>query len=135
MRGWFFVLLFWLCGFSAIMIKCALMKKYLELAVMLTALGWLRLPAQDLAFSQFYEQPLLRNPALAGIFNEDVRINGIFRNQWQSVTVPYQTSGLSAEVKMPRNISDNLWTIGLQVTNDVAGDIKLRRTQLLPSVS
>ena len=24
---------------------------------------------QDLTFSQFYEKPLLRNPALAGVFN------------------------------------------------------------------
>jgi len=110
------------------------MRKYVCVTIIL--LGTLaRLQAQDLTFSQFYEQPLLRNPALAGVFNEDVRVVGAFRNQWQSVTVPYQTEALSAEIKLPRSISDNLWTVGLQVTNDEAGDVKLRRTQLLPAVS
>ena len=60
--------------------------------------------AQDLNFSQFYELPLLRNPALAGIFIGDIRIQSVYRNQWQSVTVPYRTSGLSAEVNFPVNL-------------------------------
>lgn len=36
---------------------------------------------QDLHFSQFYEAPLLRNPALAGLYEGDVRIQGVYRNQ------------------------------------------------------
>ena len=79
---------------------------------------------QDLSFSQFYEKPLLRNPALAGVFTGDVRISGIHRSQWQSVTVPFQTSGLSAEVKFPMRWDDWI-TIGIQATHDVAGDIKI----------
>jgi len=89
---------------------------------------------QDLTFSQFYEQPLLRNPALAGVFTGDVRISGVHRSQWQSVTVPFQTSGLSAEVKFPMRWDDWI-TLGLQVTHDVAGDVKMKRTQLLPVVN
>jgi type IX secretion system PorP/SprF family membrane protein len=90
---------------------------------------------QDLTFSQFYEKPLLRNPALAGVFNGDLRISGAFRNQWQSVTVPYQTSAMSAEVKFPINDWNDWLTLGLQATHDVAGDIKLKRTQILPVVN
>ena len=30
--------------------------------------------AQDIHFSQFFETPLLRNPALAGIFTGDIRL-------------------------------------------------------------
>lgn len=90
---------------------------------------------QDLNFSQFYEAPLLRNPALAGIFTGDVRVKGNFRNQWSSVTVPYQTSALSAEYKIPLYNAAGDWiTTGLQITNDVAGDIKLRKTALLPTI-
>ena len=37
---------------------------------------------QDIHFSQFSETPLLRNPALAGIFSGDVRVQAVFRNQW-----------------------------------------------------
>jgi type IX secretion system PorP/SprF family membrane protein len=89
--------------------------------------------AQDLTFSQFYEAPLLRNPALAGIFNGDIRLKGNFRSQWGSVSVPFQTGAFSAEYKMPLNNSIGDWvTLGLQATNDVAGDIKLKRTALLP---
>ena len=55
--------------------------------------------AQDINFSQFYELPLLRNPALAGTYRGDVRITTAFRNQWNSVTVPYQTEALGAELK------------------------------------
>jgi type IX secretion system PorP/SprF family membrane protein len=91
--------------------------------------------AQDLSFSQFYEQPLLRNPALAGIFDGDVRVAGIFRNQWQAITVPYKTGSASVEVKWPINArgKEDYLITGLQLTHDVAGDVKLKRTQLFPT--
>lgn len=87
---------------------------------------------QDYTFSQFNELPLLRNPALAGVFNGDMRISGAWRNQWQSVTTPFQTGSLSAEFKFPVREWNDWVTVGLQATYDVAGDIKLKRTQLLP---
>lgn len=92
--------------------------------------------AQDVGYSQFYDQPLLRNPALAGIFTGDLRLVGAFRNQWQSVTIPYRTFGLSTEVKMPTNIvpDDNV-TIGLQLMRDVAGTSDFSTTQIMPAVN
>jgi type IX secretion system PorP/SprF family membrane protein len=92
--------------------------------------------SQDVAFSQFYDQPLLRNPALAGVFTGDVRFEASYRNQWQSVTVPYQTFGLSSEIKLPVNIrpDDNV-TIGLQLIKDVAGTSEFSTTQMLPAVN
>ncbi len=91
--------------------------------------------AQDFSFSQFYEKPLLRNPALAGIFDGDLRVAGIFKNQWQSVTVPYQTSGLSVENRFKVGESNDYVTLGLQATLDKAGDIELKRTQLMPVIN
>ena len=92
--------------------------------------------AQDVGFSRFYDQPLLRNPALAGIFTGDVRLVGAFRSQWQSVTVPYRTYGLSAEVRFPTNIfSDDYLTAGLQVMKDVAGTSEFSTTQILPALN
>ena len=88
---------------------------------------------QDINFSQFYELPLLRNPALAGIFNGNVRFTAAYRNQWESVTTPYRTMALGAEVKFFKGLSPgDFITTGLQITNDVAGDSKLKRTQFLP---
>src|SRR5262245_38456566 len=60
--------------------------------------------SQDVGFSQFYDQPLLRNPALAGFFDGDMRFTASYRNQWQSVTTPYRTFGLGTEFKLPAHI-------------------------------
>lgn len=92
--------------------------------------------AQDINFSQFYELPLLRNPALAGIYRGDVRATSAFRSQWGSVTTPYQTVALGAETKfgVSPNSNDYL-SLGLQLTNDVAGDSKLGKTQILPMLT
>jgi len=92
--------------------------------------------AQDINFSQFYELPLLRNPALAGTYRGDVRITTAYRNQWNSVTVPYKTQALGAELKMGVSQSSNDYlSLGVQVTNDLAGDSKLGKTQLLPMLA
>lgn len=92
--------------------------------------------SQDINFSQFYDLPVLRNPALAGLFDGDVRFASGYRNQWQSVTVPYRTMALSGEIKkvVSRNTGDFV-TFGFQLTNDVAGDSKLTRTQALQMVN
>jgi type IX secretion system PorP/SprF family membrane protein len=108
------------------------MKKAYLILLLLTAAT---VHAQDVSFSQFYEKPLLRNPALAGVFDGDIRINGIFRNQWQSVTVPYQTGAASAEVKFGIGRANDYLTLGIQTVYDAAGDLKLKRTQILPVVN
>lgn len=87
---------------------------------------------QDINFSQFYDLPLLRNPALAGLFQGDIRITTAFRSQWQSVTTPYKTISLGAELKRSVGRSDDYITYGMQVTSDIAGDSRLSRTQVFP---
>jgi type IX secretion system PorP/SprF family membrane protein len=105
------------------------------LIILLLTVSVVQATAQDFTFSQFYEKPLLRNPALAGVFEGDLRVTGIFRNQWQSITVPFQTSAASVEVKFPIGKANDYFTVGMQMTNDVAGDIKLKRTQVLPVIN
>lgn len=90
---------------------------------------------QDFTFSQFYEQPLLRNPALAGIFTGDLRVSMAYRDQWGSITVPFRTASLSVEHKIPLGDQHDVLTIGTQMSMDGAGDIRLKRTQLLPAVN
>ncbi|MES2005128.1 MAG: PorP/SprF family type IX secretion system membrane protein [Bacteroidota bacterium] len=91
--------------------------------------------AQDFTFSQFYEQPLLRNPALAGLFTGDIRVSMSYRDQWGSVTVPFRTTSLNIEHKIPVGNAHDLITIASQMSVDAAGDIRLKRTQILPSIS
>jgi len=97
----------------------------------LTAIG------QDLHFSQFYDMPLLRNPALSGIFNGLYQASTIYRNQWNSVTVPYQTLALGAEYKLNGISLDAPYTLtlGLQVLRDQAGAANLTRTMYAPNIS
>jgi type IX secretion system PorP/SprF family membrane protein len=91
--------------------------------------------SQDIHFSQFFETPLLRNPALAGIFTGDLRIQGVYRSQWSSVTVPYQTGSLNAEYKLPMGNSNDFLSIGGQVLYDKAGTVALTATHILPTLN
>lgn len=111
-----------------------MMKKITNLLLFALCSGHLAF-CQDFTFSQFYEQPLLRNPALAGLFNGDLRISMAYRDQWGSITVPFRTSSLSIEHKIPIGDSHDILTIGSQMSMDAAGDIRLKRTQFLPVVN
>src|SRR5690349_6455580 len=75
----------------------------------------------DPHFSQYYAHPLWLNPAMTGAFNGTVRVAGIYRSQWGSVTNPFATSGLSADVVTGKNIN-----IGASVLNQTAGDAGYR---------
>ncbi len=91
--------------------------------------------SQDIHFSQIFETPLLRNPALAGLFTGDVRIQSVYRNQWNSVTVPYQTTSISGEFKRGVGNNDDYITIAGQILYDKAGTIALTSTHILPALN
>ena len=114
------------------------MTRYLKLFLLtiIASQAFFNACSQDVGFSQFYDQPLLRNPALAGIFTGDLRLVASYRNQWQSVTTPYRTFGLSAELKIPVDLvpDDNL-TVGLQLMRDVAGTSEYSTMQIMPAAN
>ncbi len=91
--------------------------------------------AQDIHFSQFFEAPLWRNPSLAGIFTGDVRVQAVYRDQWNNVTNAYRTGSVNAEIKMPVGNVNDFVTAGLQVLYDRAGTIGLATTHLLPALN
>jgi type IX secretion system PorP/SprF family membrane protein len=76
--------------------------------------------SQDIHFSQFYSSPMNLNPALTGRFNGDYRFVANERRQWASVTIPYQTYGISADAKNPLG-KENIGA-GLSIYTDKAGD-------------
>lgn len=111
-------------------------KNIYRLLVLLWMLcGSTAVSAQDLHFSQFFETPLLRNPALAGLFEGDVRVQGVYRNQWNSISFPYQTGSLNAEYKFPVGKGDDFFTAGVQFMFDRAGTVALTTTHLLPALN
>lgn len=91
--------------------------------------------AQDPHFSQFFNSPLLRNPSLAGLFVGDIRIQGVYRNQWGSVTVPYETGSFDLEYKEPVGRGNDFLTFGFQVLYDRAGTVNFTTTNVYPALN
>lgn len=87
--------------------------------------------AQDIHFSQFYENAILRNPALTGIFSGDFKVGGNYRTQWSSVATPFRTFLISAESRILVNkaIGDYL-SYGVAGTFDKAGATNFSSMQL-----
>jgi type IX secretion system PorP/SprF family membrane protein len=81
--------------------------------------------AQDIHFSQFYEVSILRNPALTGIYNGDYRIALNYRNQWSSISAPFQTGLGSAEFKKQLGESQDFMGFGFMGYYDRTGSISL----------
>lgn len=90
---------------------------------------------QDIHFSQFFETPILRNPALAGIFEGDVRVQAVYRNQWNSISTPYQTGSFNGEYKLSIGNGEDFLTVGGQVLYDKAGTVALTSTHLSPVIN
>ncbi len=90
----------------------------------------LNLHAQDIHFSQYFNNPLNQNPANTAFFPSNARFILSHRNQWGSVTVPYMTYSASFDFKMI-NIQKKGWIVGLGVlfNKDEAGDSKFGTTQ------
>lgn len=71
----------------------------------------------DPHFSQFYMFPTYLNPALTGAFDGNVRLTGIYRNQWNSIGSPFKTYGISGDFTTNRSMN-----FGGGVMNQTAGD-------------
>jgi type IX secretion system PorP/SprF family membrane protein len=83
---------------------------------------------QDLHFSQYYSSPLNLNPSLTGQFDGDYRFVGNYRNQWNSITIPYRTYSFSADA---RNVfNHNNIHAGLTAFSDDAGDSNFGTVQV-----
>src|SRR5437868_4114157 len=94
--------------------------------------------SQDLHFSQFFNSPLLTNPANTGFLPDaDFRFGGTYRSQWNSVlSSPYKTSTLFADAQVFRDRFENGWLgLGGVLLYDVAGSGNLKSTKLYGSLA
>lgn len=90
---------------------------------------------QEAHFSQFFDAPLLRNPSLAGLFEGDIRVQAVYRNQWASVAAPYKTVSLNAEYKQSIGKNEDFITTGMQILYDRAGASNFTVTHVLPAIN
>ncbi len=90
----------------------------------------------DIHFSQFYETSILRNPALTGVFADDYKLGVYHRNQWNSITNPYNTFLVTGETHFQVNqSSEDFLSIGLLAFSDKAGSIDQKMTALYPAIN
>ena len=79
---------------------------------------------QDPVYSQFYNSPILVNPAFAGN-TRGALVTVNYRNQWPSIANAYETFSLTYDQRWNKSSG-----VGLYVTTDAAGDGALKTTKL-----
>ncbi len=84
--------------------------------------------AQDIHFSQFFNTPLASGPGSIGTFDGEYRFNGIFRQQWRAVTIPYRTFALGGDAANAVGVKG--LGLGAWIFNDKAGDSRMDQTHL-----
>lgn len=94
------------------------------------------LSAQDIHYSQYWMSPLNLNPASAGFFNGKWRVGLNSKNQWSSVTVPYQTITAFFDMQViKRKYHRDALGMGVVINRDQAGDSKFSTTGAGLSIS
>ena len=97
-----------------------------------------KMQAQDLHFSQFFNSPLITNPANTGFIPDaDYRLGGSYRDQWSTImTQPYKTMSIFGDAQIFRDKLENGWLgIGGVLLTDVAGSGSLRSTKFYGSLA
>ncbi len=92
------------------------------------------LRSQDIHFSQYNGSLLNISPAFTGFFDGDYRVGAIFRSQWYTVPVKYNTFSMHGETRLqPRQLEKDHIGLGFVFNSDRAGDTRYGTTQLYGS--
>lgn len=93
---------------------------------------------QDLHFSQFFNNPLVTNPANTGFIPDaDYRLGASYRNQYSNImAVPYKTMSIYGDAQVFRDRIETGWMgLGGFILRDVAGTGSLTSTKIYGSVA
>lgn len=93
--------------------------------------------AQDMHFSQYFNAPLLTNPANTGFIPDgNYRLGVSYRDQWASIPVPYRTMTAFGDFQLFRDRLEYGWVgLGGVILRDVAGSGNLASTKAYASVA
>jgi type IX secretion system PorP/SprF family membrane protein len=82
---------------------------------------------QSMHFSQYYNAPLLLNPANTALIPEsDYRFGAQHRTQWAALPAPFSTTSVYGDFQAFRNRNQTNWLgVGFAFFNDNVGDGKL----------
>jgi type IX secretion system PorP/SprF family membrane protein len=111
------------------------MRKKVQLLAALLVMCMSNAMAQSIHFTQYYNAPLLVNPANTALLSEDdFRLGLNYRNQWAALPVPYNTFSAWGDLKIggnnPDKIKHNWLGLGFAFFNDKAGDGDLALSQI-----
>jgi type IX secretion system PorP/SprF family membrane protein len=111
------------------------MKK-ISILLIICLMAWTGTRAQDVHFSQFYNSPLVINPALTGAFNAEHRVIANYRSQWANIGKGYTTYALSYDAALLKGTIDNGFLgAGLQFYADKAGELRMGIMQINASLA
>jgi len=113
-------------------------KKLNYCLLFLIVFGWqARITAQDLHFSQYFNAPLIINPANTGFIPDgEYRLGLNYRNQWASLGNPYKTFSVFGDGQLFGERFENGWVgVGGALLRDVAGSGDLTTTRAFASVA
>lgn len=101
--------------------------KHIYVLLILSILFSSQAIGQAMHFSQYYNAPLLLNPANAALMPEsDYRIGAQHRTQWAALPAPFTTTSAYGDFQALRNKNETNWMgIGFAFFNDNVGDGKL----------
>ncbi len=101
------------------------MKKPLFIIIVMMIAMMLKTHGQDAHFTQVQYFPLALNPAMSGC-NYVMSANAIYRNQWKSVAVPYNTFGFSIDGRLKKSPKGHFLAGGISFYNDNTGDLQFK---------
>ncbi len=90
---------------------------------------------QDIHYSQYFNHYPSQNPIHAGLYSGKHRITANYRNQWQTVPVPYLTLSMFYDTKFRLRGSKDYFGVGIGFDYDKAGDSELSLTSLNVSLN
>lgn len=91
--------------------------------------------AQDMHFSQYWGSPLNLNPSLTGVFDGNIRLNAIYRNQWFANSSFSTYSGSVDASLFKDKLNGNILGIGANFYQDVQGEGTFQNTGVGISLS
>lgn len=96
------------------------------------AAGAQKANAQGMHFSQYYNAPMLLNPANTALMSDkDYRLGINYRDQWGQIPAPFKTFSAFADFQAFRNEEYTNWMgLGAAVFNDRAGNGDLSLTKV-----
>lgn len=99
----------------------------LHTAIFIILISNTTLYAQGIHFTQYFNAPLLLNPANTALMSaNDYRLGVNYRKQWGGIPVPYTTASGFADFQLLRNQNLTNWMgLGLAMYSDKAGDGQL----------